>query len=33
MFRVRAEAWLADGASKRRLKRQMETYVYSPTSP
>lgn len=33
MFRIRAEAWLADGASKRQLKRQMETYVYSPASP
>jgi prepilin-type N-terminal cleavage/methylation domain-containing protein len=33
MFRIRAEAWLADGASKRSLKRQMETYVYSPASP
>ena len=33
MFLIRAEAWLADGASKRQLKRQMETYVYSPASP
>jgi prepilin-type N-terminal cleavage/methylation domain-containing protein len=33
MFRIRVEAWLADGASKRQLKRQMETYVYSPVSP
>lgn len=32
MFRVRAEAWLAEG-SKHSLKRQMETYVYSPNSP
>lgn len=32
MFRIRAEAWLADG-SKHSLKRQMETYVYSPASP
>lgn len=33
MFRIRAEAWLAEGTSKRQLKRQMETYVYSPASP
>lgn len=33
MFRIRAEAWLAEGASRRSLKRQMETYVYSPSSP
>jgi type II secretion system protein J len=32
IFRVTAEAWLADG-SKRTLKRRMETYVYSPSSP
>jgi len=32
MFRVRAEAWLAAG-SRHSLKRQMETYVYSPNSP
>ena len=32
IFRITAEAWLADG-SKKALKRRMETYVYSPTSP
>jgi prepilin-type N-terminal cleavage/methylation domain-containing protein len=32
IFLVTAEAWQADG-SKRSLKRRMETYVYSPTSP
>ncbi len=32
VFRVTAEAWLADGG-KKALKRRMETYVYSPTSP
>ena len=31
IFRVRAEAWIADG-SKRRIVRTMETYVYSPNS-
>ena len=33
MFLIHAEAWLDEGTSKRRLKRQMETYVYSPASP
>lgn len=33
MFRIRAEAWLAEGTGKPSLKRQMETYVYSPSSP
>lgn len=32
MFRIRAEAWINDGRT-RRLKRSMETYVYSPHSP
>ncbi len=32
MFLVRAEAWIDDGR-KKVLKRSMETYVYSPTSP
>jgi|UniRef100_UPI0037838F6B type II secretory pathway pseudopilin PulG len=32
MFRIRAEAWISDGRS-RRMKRSMETYVYSPHSP
>jgi len=32
IFRVTAEAWLADG-TKKAMKRRMETYVYSPTSP
>jgi len=32
IFRVRAEAWIADGTS-RRIVRTMETYVYSPNSP
>ena len=32
MFRIRAEAWITDGRA-RRLKRSMETYVYSPNSP
>ena len=32
MFRVRAEAWITDGRT-RRMKRSMETYVYSPHSP
>ena len=32
MFRVRAEAWITDGRA-RRMKRSMETYVYSPNSP
>jgi type II secretory pathway pseudopilin PulG len=32
MFRIRAEAWISDGRA-RRLKRSMETYVYSPNSP
>ena len=31
MFRVHAEAWLSEG-SGHTLKRQMETYVYSPNS-
>jgi prepilin-type N-terminal cleavage/methylation domain-containing protein len=31
MFRVHAEAWLAEG-SRHSLKRQMQTYVYSPNS-
>lgn len=33
MFLIRAEAWLAEGSGKHALKRQMETYVYSPSSP
>jgi Tfp pilus assembly protein PilV len=33
MFRVRAEAWLAEAGGRHALKRQMETYVYSPSSP
>ena len=33
MFRIQAEAWLAEGSSKPALKRRMETYVYSPSSP
>lgn len=32
MFRIRAEAWINDGRT-RRMKRSMETYVYSPNSP
>jgi len=32
IFRITAEAWLADG-TKKAMKRRMETYVYSPTSP
>jgi len=32
VFRVRAEAWITDGTS-RRIVRSMETYVYSPNSP
>lgn len=32
MFRIRAEAWIKDGRT-RRMKRSMETYVYSPHSP
>ena len=32
VFRVRAEAWISDGTS-RRIVRSMETYVYSPNSP
>ena len=32
MFRIRAEAWIKDGRT-RRMKRRMETYVYSPHSP
>lgn len=32
MFRIRAEAWITDGRA-RRMKRSMETYVYSPNSP
>jgi len=32
MFRIRAEAWINDGRT-RRMKRSMETYVYSPHSP
>lgn len=32
IFRVRAEAWITDGTS-RRIVRSMETYVYSPNSP
>ncbi len=32
MFRVRAEAWITDGVT-RRVVRTMETYVYSPNSP
>jgi len=32
MFRIRAEAWIQDGRT-RRMKRSMETYVYSPRSP
>ena len=32
IFRVRAEAWITDGTS-RRIVRTMETYVYSPNSP
>lgn len=32
IFRVRAEAWISDGTS-RRIVRTMETYVYSPNSP
>jgi prepilin-type N-terminal cleavage/methylation domain-containing protein len=32
VFRVRAEAWISDGTS-RRIVRTMETYVYSPNSP
>jgi len=32
LFRVRAEAWITDGTS-RRILRSMETYVYSPNSP
>lgn len=32
MFRIRAEAWISDGRT-RRMKRSMETYVYSPHSP
>ncbi|MFN0078674.1 MAG: type II secretion system protein J [Prosthecobacter sp.] len=32
MFRIRAEAWITDGRT-RRMKRSMETYVYSPNSP
>jgi len=32
MFRIRAEAWITDGRT-RRMKRSMETYVYSPHSP
>ncbi|MEZ5387774.1 MAG: hypothetical protein R3F13_19880 [Prosthecobacter sp.] len=31
IFRVRAEAWISDGGS-RRIVRSMETYVYSPNS-
>ncbi len=31
IFRVRAEAWIAEGSS-RRIVRTMETYVYSPHS-
>lgn len=31
IFRVRAEAWITDGTS-RRIVRSMETYVYSPNS-
>jgi len=32
MFLIHAEAWLSDGR-RQTLKRRMETYVYSPTSP
>jgi hypothetical protein len=32
IFRVRAEAWITDGVT-RRIVRTMETYVYSPNSP
>ena len=32
VFRVRAEAWISDGLS-RRIVRTMETYVYSPNRP
>lgn len=32
MFLIRAEAWLETGL-KKTLRRSMETYVYSPTSP
>jgi len=32
IFLVEAEAWLETGF-KKSLKRRMETYVYSPTSP
>jgi type II secretion system protein J len=32
IFRVRAEAWISDGGT-RRIVRSMETYVYSPHSP
>jgi prepilin-type N-terminal cleavage/methylation domain-containing protein len=32
MFRIRAEAWIKDGRT-RRMKRSMVTYVYSPHSP
>jgi hypothetical protein len=32
MFLIKAEAWLETGF-KKSLKRHMETYVYSPTSP
>lgn len=31
IFRVRAEAWISDGPT-RRIVRNMETYVYSPNS-
>lgn len=33
MFHIRAEAWLAEGSGKPSLRREMETYVYAPTSP
>lgn len=32
IFHIQAEAWIEDGR-KKALKRQMQTYVYSPTSP
>jgi len=32
VFLIQAEAWLETGL-KKSLKRHMETYVYSPTSP
>lgn len=31
MFRIHAEAWLAEGG-RHSLKRQLQTYVYSPNS-